>query len=297
MSQENFLHLNGILPIYKPSGITSFDVIRRVKRVIGKDAKIGHTGTLDPMAEGVMILLLGRTTRLNFVFEDDDKLYGVKALLGYSSESYDNQEEMIKNEFEKLPTKEEIISAIYKFRGELIQIPPAYSAVKIDGKPAYYWKRKKGVDVKIAPRSVKVASRFFSYKNEEFEFVSSVSKGTYIRSLINDIGEFLGCGAVMSGLVRYRAGKIKYHQCGKLDEDFMQKFIANEVFFAKYEKYTTTAYSLEDISRGVLLDKEKLSYECGESCNGGYPLFIDSKMVAFIEIQENEVKYKRVLVW
>ena len=262
---------------------------------MGKKAKIGHTGTLDPMAEGVMILLLGKSTKLSFVFENDDKCYGVKALLGYSSESYDNQEEMTKNEFESLPSETEIKTAVNKFRGDLIQVPPAYSAVKIDGKPAYYWKRKKGVDVKINPRDVKVSSRFFSYEGEEFEFVSTVSKGTYIRSLINDIGEDLGCGAVMSGLVRYRAGKIKHTQCYQLDEEYMDGFVSNEAFFDDYEKYVTTNYTYQDILNGVELSNDKLDYVAGKESTGGYPLFIDGLMVAFIEIEDENVKYKRVL--
>ncbi len=281
--------------MYKPSGISSFDVIRRVKRVIGRKAKIGHTGTLDPMAEGVMIILLGKSTKLNFVFENDDKCYSVEALLGYSSESYDNQEEMTRNEFDSLPTEDEIITSVNKFRGDITQVPPAYSAVKIDGKPAYYWKRKKGIDVKIKPRDVKIQSRFHSYEGENFQFISSVSKGTYIRSLIDDIGNDLGCGAVMSGLIRYRAGKIKVKQCATLDEAFIEKFIPNETFFEKKKKYRTSFYTVEDISKGINLSVEHLVYEDGTLCDGGFPLFIGDAMVAFIEIEDDVVKYKRVL--
>jgi len=173
--------------------------------------------------------------------------------------------------------------------------PPAYSAVKIDGKPAYYWKRKKGIDVKIKPRDVKIQSRFHSYKGENFQFISSVSKGTYIRSLIDDIGNDLGCGAVMSGLIRYRAGKIKVGQCATLDEAFIEKFIPNETFFASYEKYRTDFYSVQDISRGINLSIDNLDYEEGTLCDGGFPLFIGDAMVAFIEIEDNNVSYKRVL--
>jgi len=248
------------------------------------------------MAEGVMILLLGKTTKLNFVFENDDKCYGVEATLGYTSESYDNQEEMTKIKYDKLPTENEVKKSLLKFRGNITQVPPAYSAVKIDGKPAYYWKRKKGIDVKIKSREVEVKNRFYSLNNDKIEFLSTVSKGTYIRSLINDIGQDLGCGAVMSKLIRYRAGQIKYSDCAKLNEDYMLSAIKNEDFFNKYEKYTTNFYSIEDISRGNTIEKKNLIYQNGVESLGGFPLFIDNIMVAFIEFDGSAVKYKRVLV-
>jgi tRNA pseudouridine55 synthase len=201
--------MDGILLIDKPSGWTSFDVVAKVRSLIkqqtGQKVKVGHTGTLDPLATGLLVLLVGNYTKKATELSKLDKIYEVTIKLGQTSTTGDEEGE--KNFVsDKKPNKAEIESVIEQFVGEIQQTPPAYSAIKINGQRAYKLARA-GKEVKIEPRTVMIYEiTDVNYNYPEIKFTTRVSSGTYIRSLVEDIGKALKTGAYMSALCRTQVG-------------------------------------------------------------------------------------------
>jgi len=197
--------MDGLLLVNKPTGISSFGVVARVRRVLSQDAghkvKIGHTGTLDPAAAGLMILVIGSYTKRAAEFSKLDKTYDVELTLGQVSTTADSEGQLTKTS-DKQPSLEEIQTVLDSFVGQISQTPPAFSAVKVDGQRAYKLARA-GKDVVIEPRQVTIHSiKNIEYKYPKLSFLTEVSSGTYIRSLAVDIGQKLGTGAYMSKLTR-----------------------------------------------------------------------------------------------
>lgn len=205
--------MNGLLLIDKPAGWTSFDVVAKVRGVVKRETglkkpKVGHTGTLDPLATGLLVLCLGDYCKRAGEFSKLDKVYAVTMHLGRTSTTGDEEGDKV-HVSDKKPTEAEILAALQQFTGEISQIPPAYSAVKVNGQRAYKLARE-GKEVVIEPRKVVVHSiTNVSYDYPEVKFISSVSSGTYIRSLVRDVGDVLGTGAYMSGLMRTSVGNFK----------------------------------------------------------------------------------------
>ena len=205
--------MQGILLVDKPSGWTSFDVVNYVRRIVAtvegrkpKNVKVGHTGTLDPLATGLLVLLVGKEyTRQAGELSKHDKTYEVVMRLGQVSSTGD--EEGVKTPVSDMqPSLADVQAVIQAFVGPQLQVPPAYSAVKIDGKRAYELARA-GKEVTIEPRPVTVYdSTLTAYTYPTVEFVCNVSSGTYVRSLVQDMGERLATGAYMSALRRTRVG-------------------------------------------------------------------------------------------
>lgn len=195
----------GMWLVYKPTGISSFGVVARVRRITGI-RKVGHAGTLDPEAEGLMIILVGKDyTRKADSFLKLDKSYEVEATLGQTSTTGDREGELAQVS-DKQPSEDEVREALRKFQGEIMQTPPVYSAIKVGGQRAYKLARE-GKEVTIEPRKVTVASiELLNYSYPKLSFRADVSSGTYIRSLVEDIGVALGTGAYMSALTRTRVG-------------------------------------------------------------------------------------------
>lgn len=204
--------MDGILLIDKPKGWTSFDVVAKVRGIVRselrkinpqlKNYKVGHTGTLDPSATGLLVLCLGKATKMVPTMIKHDKTYEVEMTLGATSSTGD-QEGVITKGGDMLPVSENELRRVLKtFVGEQLQVPPAYSAVKVDGKRAYELARA-GKDVKLAPRKVTIHSAALNlYAWPIVTFTCNVSSGTYIRTLVEDIGAKLGTGAYMSNLRR-----------------------------------------------------------------------------------------------
>ena len=196
----------GFLNVHKPVGPTSHDIVAGIRRGI-QLRRVGHAGTLDPMAEGVLIVALGQATRLVEYITASQKTYVATVTLGLVTDTYD-AEGTIVDQSDVLPlSKDEIEAILNQFRGEIQQMPPAYSAIKISGKTAYARKRA-GEDIVMSPRPVTL------YQLDLLEYEASVlrlravtSPGTYIRSLAHDIGQALGVGAMLSGLVRTASGQ------------------------------------------------------------------------------------------
>lgn len=207
--------MNGILLIDKPAGWTSFDVVNKVRRLIEtsglnstnkKRFPVGHTGTLDPLATGLLVLMLGTYTKKVPEFTKLDKTYEVTMRLGQTSTTGDEEGEKT-NVSAAVPTKEEIHIALARFEGDIMQIPPIFSAIKIGGQRAYKLARK-GEAPKLEARPVHIERNILTnYAYPYVHFVSHVSSGTYIRSLVEDIGKQLATGAYMADLRRTRVGR------------------------------------------------------------------------------------------
>lgn len=231
--------MQGLILLNKPSGITSFGTVAKIKRA-AHEKRVGHTGTLDPMATGVLPVLLGRATALSGLMLDADKRYTATVRLGVATDTDDITGTVIKNG-EVNVTSERLNNAVSHFTGEIMQRPPAYSALKKDGVRLYTLARR-GETVEVPERRVTVFSAdVVSYINEKNEFAVNfhVSKGTYIRSLARDIGEFLGCGACLSSLCRTYTGGFSLSQCVSpeaLTERNISEYILSEEKAVEYLK-------------------------------------------------------------
>ena len=198
--------ISGILIVDKPSGMTSHDVVAIIRKGTGL-RRIGHTGTLDPRASGVLVILIGPAVRLSEYLVCDRKGYEAMIRFGSVSDTYDGDGNVIQTGRETPEDEDEIIEAMDDFVGEITQVPPAYSAIKIHGQKAYDLARK-GEDVVLEGRKITVFSfDFIEYVRPELTADIICSSGTYIRSIAHDLGQKLGCGAYLSGLRRTMSGK------------------------------------------------------------------------------------------
>lgn len=199
-------NLIGFINIHKEKGYTSHDVVNIIRRTLG-GVKTGHTGTLDPEATGVLPICIGKATKLSENIASDIKEYIAELSLGTKTTTYDHTGDTVSSS-EVTSTKEEIERAIYSFKGNITQVPPMYSAIKVGGKKLYDLARQ-GKEIELKGRNITI----HEIEILEFKFFNKVvirilcSKGTYIRSLCNDIGEKLGCGGHMSALERVRTGQ------------------------------------------------------------------------------------------
>ena len=208
--------MNGLLLINKPIGISSFDVIRDLRRRTGF-RKIGHAGTLDPLASGLMLLLFGTACKQAMSLTKLDKRYVADITLGATSSTGDNEGEKTAVS-DRVPTREEVEAALAKLTGEITQTPPIYSAIKINGKEAYK-RARAGETVEIPSRQVVIhENKLIKYEYPRIEIESHVSSGTYIRTLAEDLGGLLGTGAYLSGLVRTTVGPYSLTDALVLDE-------------------------------------------------------------------------------
>ncbi len=242
--------LSGIINVYKPPGMTSHDVVNRLRRLLGT-RKIGHTGTLDPDAEGVLPMCVGRATKAADMLTASDKEYIARVTLGSATDTQDSSGRPTKTADMsgfKL-TEDDIKTAAQKFIGDISQVPPMYSAIKVGGKKLYELARQ-GVEIERKPRTVRISEIEITDCEpkdgiREFSMRVSCSKGTYIRTLCEDIGEELGCLAHMSGLKRTRSGRFAAAESYTLDEIAEMKESGDMSFLtptdAVFEEYKAVA--------------------------------------------------------
>ena len=202
--------MDGILLVDKPRGWTSFDAVAKVRGALKaggeKKPKVGHTGTLDPLATGLLVLLVGKATKQATELSKVDKTYQAELKLGVNSSTGDEEGEKTKISDQK-PTLDEVQEALDQLIGEIEQVPPAFSAIKVNGQRAYKLARE-GKAVKIEPRRIKIYSiTGIGYEYPSLKFTCKVSSGTYIRSLAEDIGKELSTGAYLTNLKRTRVGQ------------------------------------------------------------------------------------------
>lgn len=209
--------MNGILVINKPGGYTSHDIVAIMRRKL-KMKRIGHAGTLDPMATGVLVLLVGQATKLSDQFISFDKAYRSTMRLGVKTVSADTTGDIISERDASHINEEVVVNALKNFVGEIDQVPPMVSAVKVNGERLYKLARQ-GKEVVREPRRVRIDElKLLSFRHPEAEFFMACSKGTYVRQLAEDVGEYLGCGACISQIERTKVGPFTLDQAVTMEE-------------------------------------------------------------------------------
>ncbi len=232
--------MNGIVIVDKPEGLTSHDVVSRMRRIF-KTRRVGHSGTLDPLATGVLPVFVGRATRACEFALCDEKEYIATMRLGLETDTQDITGNII-SEKAVSASPEDVLSACKQFEGELFQTPPMYSAIKIDGVPLYKLARA-GKEVERKARKIQISS--ISARNiseKDYELSVACSKGTYIRTLIYDIGNALGCGACMTSLRRTKSGIFEISSARTIDEiEACPSVLPVDFMFSEYQAVTIDA--------------------------------------------------------
>lgn len=291
MSKTENASLFGFLNIYKPKGLTSHDVVARLRKIT-KVRQIGHTGTLDPFATGVLPICIGKATRL-IEYLDDDKEYLATVQFGKNTTTYDLEGEITAT-FDKKVTEEDVKNALKDFEGEISQIPPIYSAIKVNGKKLYDYARQ-GQDIEIKPRKVtisKIELKEFDKTSQSAKITVACSKGTYIRSIAYDLGAKLGCGGYLTALERTQAGKFQVNTAIKL-EDLTEVSQIVENLINPLDMLNIPIHNLSENER------ERVSH--GMSiCNSDFPdsdiviLSYGGRIYAIGKVEQNKILVKKV---
>ena len=286
--------LFGFLNVYKPTGMTSHDVIAILRRIT-KIKQIGHTGTLDPFAEGVLPVCIGKATRL-IEYLDDDKEYLAQVNLGRSTDTYDLDGKTTV-EYEKRVTLAEVTEGLKEFEGEISQTPPIYSALKVNGKKLYDYARS-GQEVEIQSRKVtieKIELKSFDEQNQIVNVLIKCSKGTYIRSIAHDLGQNLEVGGYLSKLVRTQAGKFVLEKAVMLDEfktlEIVQEQLINPLNMLDLEQIVLDESEYQRILNGQAIENKL------QQANDTFTILIyDDEICAMAQVKDNEIKIKKVFV-
>lgn len=254
--------LDGILLVNKKKGMTSYDVIRKIKfafKEMDIKTKIGHSGTLDPFAEGLLVILLGKYTRMSDYLMDLEKTYSGTFIQGVGTDTLDLDGEVI--ETTKTLEPDVILSNISNFIGEQMQVPPFYSALKHNGKKLYEYARK-GENITKPPRKIFVYELSISKESSEcFSFVTRVSKGTYVRKLIYDYTMSLGAASYLTSLKREKMGKFSLEDARVIEEitpeNIEKSLMTIDDINLPYERITLTEKEREKLSNGIRIDTER----------------------------------------
>jgi tRNA pseudouridine55 synthase len=243
----------GVLNIYKPVGKTSHDVVAILRRLT-KIKQIGHCGTLDPFAEGVLPVCIGKATRL-IEFFADDKEYLATVQFGAFTTTYDIEGEKTSISDKKV-SREDVERALVNFKGEIKQVPPIYSAIKVNGKKLYQYARE-GQNVEIVPRKVIIENielKDFDEKLQQGLILIKCSKGTYIRSIANDLGQVLEVGAYLVKLVRTQVGNFRVENSVQLDNLDVEKNLINPLKMIDLPQFEVDEFQMEKIKNGVAIN-------------------------------------------
>lgn len=281
--------LNGIILVDKPSDWTSHDVVSKLRGIL-HERRIGHSGTLDPMATGLLVVFVGRATRAVEFAEADSKEYIAGLRLGVSTDTQDITGNTLKSS-NSLPSRAELEQALGAFKGEISQIPPMYSAIKVGGKKLYELARR-GESVERKPRRVTIDKLDIIGENDGDYILDVVcSKGTYIRTLCNDIGDALGCGGCMSSLRRVKAGAFSIEQAYTIDEiqaaanngELDASLISVDRLFSAYPALTVSDTAEKKLCNGNII---KLA-----SLNGIYRVYTRTGGFLLLgEVVDNKLK-------
>lgn len=294
--------MTGIICVNKHSNITSFSIVSKV-RGITKEKKAGHTGTLDPMASGVLPVMLGGATRFLDYMPDSDKGYRASFILGKTTDTLDITGN-ITGEYPVNVNASDVEGMLKNFKGHIMQTPPMYSAVSVGGKRLYELARR-GIEVERTPREAEIKKlELVKKSNGEYTIDVLCSKGTYIRSLIDDLGRALGCGAVMTSLVRTLAMGFCLDDCFSIDElqairdnggDFSHVVISVDSVFKCCEKVNVSSAQATRFSNGGSLSADRI-----RKCLNPEIYRVYSPENKFLGLGEydkksNELKVKRLL--
>ena len=290
--------MNGIIIINKPKGCTSHDIVYKVKKMFNE--KVGHTGTLDPMAEGVLPILIGKGTLLSKYLINHDKKYIVKLKLGAKTDTADSEGKIIEEQQvnDELLNEENIRQILKSFIGKQEQIPPIYSAIKVNGKKLYEYARK-GQEVELKPRQIEIYDMKligYSVEEKQIEFEVFCGKGTYIRSLCEDIAEKFGTVGYMKELKRIQVGDFKIENSITIDE--LEKNISNEEFL---NNKIISIEKLFDEKNSIKLDDKKLQLFLNgvkliqKYDDGIYKIYCSKKFVGNGTVKNNLLKRDIIL--
>lgn len=294
--------MTGIICIDKPQGMTSFAVCSRLRKIFG-EKKVGHAGTLDPLATGVLPVMIGGATKFLSHLPEHDKGYRAEFELGKTTDTLDITGNLT-GEFPVNCSDEQVRYAIESFKGKIMQVPPMYSAVSVGGKRLYELARS-GVEVERQSREIEIKKLDMLPKNGDYYVIDVLcSKGTYIRSLIDDIGKKLGTGAVMTSLCRTQACGFSLADCNDLESLFaakeagedMQKYLLPvENVFLQFEKLTVSQAQSIRFKNGGALDAERIKNPIAE--NAVYRVYSPCGEFLGLGMEENsQLKVKRLLV-
>lgn len=281
--------MNGIILVDKPCGWTSHDVVGKLRGIL-RERRIGHSGTLDPMATGLLVVFAGRATRAVEFAEADSKEYIAGLRLGVSTDTQDTTGNVL-NTCETLPSKDELIAAANGFLGEISQIPPMYSAIKINGKKLYELARR-GEIVERSPRKVTI-SKLELVGEDKCDYILDIhcSKGTYIRTLCSDIGDKLGCGGCMSSLRRVKAGVFSITQAHTMEQIQAAAdlggldgiIIPVDTLFTDKPKLTVNEFEEKKLRNGNIIKTK--------SADGTYRVYSESgEFLLLAEVKDNLLK-------
>lgn len=282
--------MNGILNIYKNKGMSSFDVVRKVK-FVAKERKVGHTGTLDPEATGVLPVCIGKATKIIDYIMNSNKVYDVKLILGVKTNTYDLEGEVVEKKETSHITCEDVIKAISYFIGEYDQVPPMYSALKKNGVRLYDLARQ-GIEVEREARKVNIID--INNLKIELPYVSmkvTCTKGTYIRSLCYDIGEKLGVGATMTELNRCNTSVFSQENSINIDElseeNIEKNLITIEEALSFYPRIIVKSSFTKLLINGVKVFDKRLTSEKAEK-DVLYRVYDDKETFIGLGKQDNE---------
>ncbi len=289
--------MTGIIPLKKGENITSFFAVNKVRRIIG-EKKCGHTGTLDPNATGVLPIAVGGATRFIELLPTHKKAYKATFKTGFCTDTLDIWGTVTET-FDKDVSFEEIEKATSEFKGEIMQLPPMYSAIKRDGVRLYELARQ-GIEVERAPRKCEIYELSVEKaENGEFSLYCTCSAGTYIRTLINDIGEKLGCGATMTSLCRTFACGIEISECFTLEEinelkekgEIEKAIIPLEKLLLEYPEIQVTENQAKRFSNGGSLMRERVR---NLKETGFYRVYGNGEFLGLGELTDTDLLVKRV---
>lgn len=274
--------LDGVLIIDKPSGITSHDVVAKVRKAL-KTKKVGHTGTLDPLATGVLVVCVEKATKLVNYLTCDEKIYEVEMKLGIKTDTGDITGNIIDEDTNYNVTIKEANEVIKSFVGKQKQIPPMYSAIKVNGQKLYELARK-GIEIEREPRDIEIFDIYNIEVNNEFiKYTVHCSKGTYVRSLCEDIAQRLGTIGVMTKLRRIKSGQFEIENAIKIDDISEEKIISMEKLF---DKEINVQKNLKELLNGM-----KIAIQ---NPDGLYKLYTD-RFIGIGKIEGNYLKREIIL--
>lgn len=282
--------LFGFLNIYKPVGMTSHDVVSVLRRVT-KIKQIGHTGTLDPFAEGVLPICIGKATRL-IEYLQDDKEYLATVQFGAATNTFDLDGEKVFTSDKKV-SLDDIKEGLKSFEGEILQFPPIFSAIKVNGKKLYEYARK-GEEVEIQPRKVVIENielKNFDEELQQAQILLKCSKGTYIRSIANDLGKNLGCGGYLIKLIRTQAGKFRVENSVQLDGIDVESNLINPLDILNLPKIAVDNDDLARIKNGMPIYKT-----CDKIGNFVSLIYNDVEICAVGIADGEKIKLKKVFI-
>ena len=295
-------NINGVVVVNKPQNWTSHDCVAVVRRVIGVK-RVGHTGTLDPMATGVLPVCVGTAARINEYLDYDTKKYDCVMKLGIITDTLDIWGEVL--EERPVPDMDEAVIAetIMGFTGEISQIPPKYSALKVAGKKLYEYARA-GQEVEIKPRKINIkhiSVNNIDLENKEISFTVECSKGTYIRSLCADIGEKLGCGACMSGLVRTKTGVFTLDDTVDIEavkkmsrEELVSKLFPTDYPLVQFGRVELSANRAKDFVNGKKIPKRDLTIVRESSRDDFYNVYFNDTFLGVAKLVKGVLSAHKV---